>query len=441
MSRYGYINARLAGITDVVVIGAGHAGLAASFHLTRMEVPHVVLERGEVANAWRERKWDSLRLLTPNWQTQLPGFRYTGKDPDGYMRSTELVTLLEDYAARYAAPVHTRTEVISVRRVHDLYRIRTNRGEWRARAVILASGACNKAVVPKLAADLPQDIEQLTALDYRSPAQLQSGGVLIVGASATGMQFADEISQAGFDVTIAVGEHVRMPRHYRGSDILFWMDRCGILAEDYKAVEDLTRARRLPSSQLVGSHDQPILDLNHLRAQGVHIAGRLMGVNGSNAQFSGSLGNVCALADLKMKRLLRSIDAFVADDAAVPPAESFADTKVDTSPLLLKKLGGNSIRTVIWATGFRPDYSWLDVPVLDRKGQIKHDGGVVASPGMYVLGLPMMRTRKSSFIFGAQDDAATITDHLNNYLNSTTRSKTDVVYQDYSGEPGYRRSA
>jgi putative flavoprotein involved in K+ transport len=166
-----------------------------------------------------------------------------------------------------------------------------------------------------------------------------------------------------------------------------------------------------------------------------------MGVNGSNAQFSGSLGNVCALADLKMKRLLRSIDAFVADDAAVPPAESFADTKVDTSPLLLKKLGGNSIRTVIWATGFRPDYSWLDVPVLDRKGQIKHDGGVVASPGMYVLGLPMMRTRKSSFIVGAQDDAATITDHLNNYLNSTTRSKTDVVYQDYSGEPGYRRSA
>jgi putative flavoprotein involved in K+ transport len=181
--------------------------------------------------------------------------------------------------------------------------------------------------------------------------------------------------------------------------------------------------------------------LNSLREQGVAIAGRLVGINDGKAQFSGSLGNVCALADLKMKRLLRAIDEFIADDNTVPPAETFAETKLDRSPVLLKKLGGDSIKTVIWATGFRPDYSWLDVPVLDRKGQIKHDGGVVEAPGMYVLGLPMMRTRKSSFIFGAQDDAAVISDHLHDYLNSLTRSDTDVVYQNHSRESGYRRSA
>jgi putative flavoprotein involved in K+ transport len=298
VSHTGYTGARQAGITDVVVIGAGHAGLAASYLLTRKAVPHMVLERGEIANAWRERRWDSLRLLTPNWQTQLPGYRYAGNDPDGFMSSKELVSLLEKYAENNAAPVHTRTEVISVRRVDNLYRIITNRGEWRAKAVILASGACNTAVVPKVAKDLPDDIEQLTPLNYRSPAQLRDGGVLVVGASATGVQFADEIARAGFDVTVAVGEHVRMPRHYRGNDILFWMDRCGILAEDYEEVEDLVRARRLPSAQLAGCKDRAMLDLNSLRAEGVQIAGRLMGINNGQAQFSGSLRNVCALADL-----------------------------------------------------------------------------------------------------------------------------------------------
>lgn len=441
MSHHGYIGARLAGITDVVIIGAGHAGLAASFHLSRKEVPHVLLERGEVANAWRKRKWDSLRLLTPNWQTQLPGFRYSGDDPDGFMDTAELITLLEDYAKETEAPVHTNTEVRSVRKVGDIYKIRTNQGEWRAKAVIIASGACNEAVVPAIAEQLPDDVEQLTPFDYQSPEQLREGGVLIVGASATGMQFADEISRAGFDVTIAVSEHVRMPRQYRGRDILFWMDRCGILAEDYEEVEDLTRARRLPSSQLVGSNDKAILDLNSLRGQGVKVAGRLMGINGDQAQFSGSLNNVCALADLKMKRLLGAIDRFVASDRTVPPAESFADTEVDNSPVLMKKLGGDSIKTVIWATGFRPNYSWLDVPVFDRKGQIEHDGGIVKTEGMYILGLPMMRTRKSSFIFGSQDDAFIVTDHLSNYLQEQKRSDADVVYQDNSRERGYRRSA
>ena len=441
MSRDGLISARIAGITDVIVIGAGHAGLATSYLLTQERVAHVVLERGEVANAWRERSWDSLKLLTPNWQTQLPGFEYSGDNPFGFMDMDELIALLEDYATQAEVPVHTHTNVTSVRKDGATYRVSTNRGEWRAKAVVLASGACNIPTVPRVAADVPAHIKQLTPLDYCSPQQLEAGGVLIVGASATGMQFADEISKAGYDVTIATGEHVRMPRRYRGRDILDWMDRCGILGESYDEIEDLARGRRLPSSQLVGSNDKDILDLNSLREQGVRIAGRLMGINNGTAQFSGSLRNVCALADLKMKRLLGAIDEFVSNQTDVPPAETFAATQVDESPLLMANLNRDDIKTIIWATGFRPDYSWLDMPVLDRKGNIQHDGGVVEAAGLYVLGLPLMRARKSSFIFGINDDARYITSHLTNYLRTQTRNESHVVYQDDSSRTGFRRSA
>jgi putative flavoprotein involved in K+ transport len=288
---------------------------------------------------------------------------------------------------------------------------------------------------------LPDTIDTITPHDYRNPGQLRNGKVLVVGASATGLQLADEIHRSGRSVTIAVGEHVRMPRRYRGRDILDWMDRCGILNERYNEIDDLTRGRRLPSSQLVGSNDKPILDLNSLSDQGARIAGRLMGVNDGVAQFSGSLRNVCALADLKMQRLLNKIDEFVADDETVAPAERFDGTRLDDTPLLTINLNDRSVRTIIWATGFRPDYSWLDVPVLDAKGHIKHDGGVVPSAGLYVLGLPLMRRRKSSFIFGIEDDARDITDHLINYLNTTNRSNLHGVHQHYSHETGIRRSA
>ena len=441
MSRDGLISARFAGITDIIVIGAGHAGLATSYLLSSKGIAHVVLERGEVANAWRERNWESLKLLTPNWQTQLPGFEYTGNNPFGFMGMDELIALLEDYADEANLPVHTNTTVTSVRKVGETYHVATNRGEYRAKAVVLASGACNIPTVPKVAEQVPAHIKQLTPLDYRSPEQLEAGGVLIVGASATGMQFADEISRAGFNVTIAAGEHVRLPRRYRGRDILDWMDRCGILDESYEDIEDLERGRRLPSSQLVGSTDNAILDLNSLREHGARITGRLMGINNGTAQFSGSLRNVCALADLKMKRLLNGIDDFIADQPDVPPAESFADTLVDDSPQLTANLGQESIQTIIWATGFRPDYSWLNMPVLDRKGHIQHDGGVVPVPGLYVLGLPLMRARKSSFIYGINNDAQYITDHLANFLRTQTRSESNVLYQDNSGRTGYRRSA
>jgi putative flavoprotein involved in K+ transport len=410
---------RSAGSTDVIVIGAGHAGLATSFCLAERSIDHVVLERGEVANSWRNERWDSLKLLTQNWQSRLPGFSYSGDDPDGFMSMPEVIDFIQAYADFSEAPVKTNTTVTSVRENAGGYRVETDAGDWQTKSVVIASGACNIAVTPKVAESVPANITSITSHQYRGPDQLDPGGVLVVGASATGLQLADEIRRAGHEVTIAVGEHVRMPRRYRGEDIQVWLDRTGILNECYDEVDDVVRARGLPSPQLIGSSERKMLDLNSLTDMGVRLAGRLMGVNNGTAQFSGSLGNVCALADLKMKRLLDSIDVWIMTHSVLcDGAELFEATSLDASPTLTVDLTDGSIRTIIWATGFRPDYSWLDVPVLDRKGRIRHDGGVVDAWGMYVVGLPMLRRRKSSFIHGIEDDARDLTTHLHDFLGT-----------------------
>jgi putative flavoprotein involved in K+ transport len=379
----------------------------------------VVLERGDVANSWRRERWDSLRLLTPNWQSRLPGFQYDGGDPDGFMTMAEVIAFIARYATIADAPVRTHTAVTSVAPADTGYRIVTSSGELRCRCVLLASGACNLPSVPALAAAIPPAIASVTALEYRNPRQLREGGVLVVGASATGVQLADEIHRSGRRVTLSVGEHVRLPRTYRGRDVLWWMEASGVWNQRYDEIDDLTRARKLPSPQLVGSPQRTTLDLNALAASGVEIVGRLAAVRDGRALFSGGLRNQVALADLKMDRLLDTFDAWArthARDADVGPSERFAPTRIPPSPRLDLELASGEIRSVVWATGFRPDYRWLDVPVLDRKGRLRHDGGVVDAPGLYAIGLPVLRRRKSSFIHGAEDDAREIVDHLVRYL-------------------------
>jgi putative flavoprotein involved in K+ transport len=405
---------------DVAVIGAGHAGLAISYCLAESAIDHVVLERGEIANSWRNERWDSLTLLTPNWQCKVPGHRYSGDDPDGFMPVPALIDFIDEYASVSAAPIETNTEVTSVRSHDEQYRVSTDDAEWQCRAVVIASGACNIPSVPAVAEAVPAAIQTVTPHDYHAPEQLDHGGVIVVGASATGLQLAEEIHRSGRPVTIATGEHVRMPRVYRGRDILWWLDRVGISDERYDEVDDVVRARRLPSPQLVGTPEKTTLDLNAMTAKGMKLVGRLMGFNNEVAQFSGSLKNVCSLADLKMNRMLKTIDEWVddnADTSSFDPVERFEPTRVDESPPLTLDLNKEGIRTIIWATGFRPDYSWLDVPVLDHKGFIRHDGGVAESPGMYVIGLPMLRRRKSSFIHGVEDDARDLHAHLAEYLH------------------------
>jgi len=405
--------------TAVVVIGAGHAGLAASHFLGAASLDHVVLERGEVANSWRRERWDSLRLLTPNWQNRLPGLRYDGPDPDGYATAGEVAELIERFAKACGAPVRTGTNVTSVRCADGGYAVTTSDGEIACRAVVIASGACNLPSVPRFSDAVPAGVEQCTPLRYRDPGQLPDGGVLVVGASATGVQLAAELHRSGRPVTLSVGEHVRLPRTYRGRDVLWWMAGSGVWDQRWDEIEDLTRARRLPSPQLTGTPDRATLDLNALTSMGVELVGRWAAVRDGRALFSGGLRNVLALADLKLERLLGTFDEWATAhgrDADVGPPERFAPTRVPPSQRLQLDLRGGEIRTVVWATGFRPEYGWLDVPVLDAKGQLRHDGGVAGSPGLYALGLPVLRRRKSTFIYGIEDDAREVTDHLARYL-------------------------
>jgi putative flavoprotein involved in K+ transport len=406
---------------DSVIVGAGHAGLAMSRCLSERSIEHVIFERGEVANSWKKERWESLRLLTPNWQSRLPGYRYEGDDPDGYSTMPELIGFLERYASVVSAPLRIRTTVTAVSRADGGYVVKTDQGEWRCRTIVIATGACNIAAVPSWANAVPSTVQTLTPLQYRGPQQIEPGGVMVVGASATGIQLAVELHRSGCPVTLCVGEHIRAPRTYRGKDIQWWMDVTGLFDQRYDQVDDIARARRLPSMQLVGTPERLTLDLNALRTHGIKPVGRLAGIRDGTAQFSGSLRNQCALADLKMGRLLDTFDRWARDHGLESQLESpmrLPPTAVEQSPRLELNLASGEIKTIVWATGYGPDYSWLQIPVLDRKGQIRHNGGVAEAPGMYVLGLQFLRRRKSAFIDGATDDANDLSEHLLHYLKS-----------------------
>ena len=408
--------------TTTVVIGAGHAGLAMSHRLTERSIDHVVLERGEVADSWRTQRWPSLRLLTPNWQTRLPGHHYAGGEPDEFMPAAEVVATLSSYARHIVTPVPTATAVRAVRAVPQGFEIKADDDVLHAQAVVVATGACNQPVIPGAADAVPPSVTMLNPLTYRDPALLPDGGVLVVGASATGVQLASEIHQSGRPVTLAVGEHVRLPRTYRGRDIFWWLEATGLLAERYDEIDDIIRARHLPSPQLTGTHEATLTDLNSLTAQGVRIVGRLGRIVDGLAQFSGSLPNTCALADLKMNRFLNRADEWATTaghDGEFPPPHRFAPTYVDPRTPLELDLTSGEIATVLWATGFRPDHTWLDIPVHDRAGRIRHDGGVITGvPGLYILGLPVLRTRASTYIHGAVADSDALASHLRSFLGS-----------------------
>jgi putative flavoprotein involved in K+ transport len=405
--------------TGAVVIGGGQAGLAMSRCLLQRGVDHVVLERGRIGERWRSERWDSLRLLTPNWQSRLPGFRYQGPDPDGYMAGSELVGLLESYARSFAAPVEEATTVLAVEADGAGFRVVTDRGDFAAASVVIATGHCDTPLVPAVARELPRDVVQVVPTRYRRPSQLPEGGVLVVGASATGVQLADEIHASGRPVTLSVGRHTRLPRLYRGRDILWWLDAMGVLDETTREVDDLGAARRQPSLQLVGTPDKVTLDLPALERRGVRLAGRLAGAAYGRIHFEDDLVAHTAAADVRLARLLQRIDSFATRtrlDGVVGPRAAFEPFVWPAHAPAAIDLRREGIRTVLWATGFRRLYPWLKLPVLDAHGEIRHEGGIAALPGLYAIGLYFLRRRKSSFVDGVGADAVELSAHLADYL-------------------------
>jgi putative flavoprotein involved in K+ transport len=402
--------------TDVLVIGAGQAGLAMSACLSAQGIEHVLLERGAVAERWRSNTWNSLRLLTPNWMTRLPGHLYRGDDPQGFMHKSDVVRLLEGYGRAVAAPIQPHTRVLRAMAGQQGYLVSTDRGPWWARALVIATGACHATRVPAWARQLPDSIAQVLPEDYRSPRELPAGGVLVVGASSTGAQLAEEIHLSGRPVTLSVGRHIPLPRRYRGRDVMDWLDAAGVLNQRAESVSDLDAARRQPSMQLVG-RDGPDLDLAHLDRLGIDLVGRALDFEGQRVRFGAELRQSCAEAAVRRRRLLDGIDAFIraGGDKAEAPAETptFVPPDAGRGTLDLRAAG---IGSVVWATGYRRRYDWLELPLTDSAGELRHDGGLTAAPGIYTLGLRFLRRRNSNFIDGvgrdAEELAADIARHL-----------------------------
>jgi len=405
--------------TDTVIIGGGQAGLAMSQSLTGHGIDHVILERGHVAERWRNERWDSLRLLTPNWQSRLPGWSYTGPDPDGFMTKSEVIDYLENYARSFSAPVHSGVTVEVVERAAGGFRVETNAGVWQAPNVVIATGHCDLPLVPEAAKSLSHEIDQIVPTRYRNPEQLRDDGVLVVGASATGIQLASEIARSGRPVTLAVGRHTRLPRSYRGRDIMAWFEDMGVLTEGIHQVPDIRASRAQASGQLIGSDGHHSLDLAVLMRQGVRLVGRLHDISGRKVRFADDLSASIDRAERKMNEQLDRVDAFIEQegmDRLFPNAERPLSVYAPEAPGVLD-FAAEGIGTVLWATGYRREYPWLKLPVLDTAGELVHDGGITSEPGLYALGLHFMRRRNSGFIDGVGADAVELAAHIRNRLS------------------------
>lgn len=405
---------------DTVVVGAGHAGLATSRLLTQAGREHVVLERGRIGERWRSERWDSLRLLTPNWMLSLPGSRYGGPDPDGFAPAGQFVEMLEGYAASFAAPVVDATTVEQVRasgRGTSRYTVSTDGGTWHTRHLVVATGPHGAPLIPAgLDRAALRGATLITAREYRNPAQVAPGGVLVVGASASGVQIAEELQRAGRRVTLAVGRHTRIPRTYRGLDIYWWLEATGRLGRTLDEMRDRTAALRESSFQLIGRHHgvRPAseVDLAALQRLGVRLAGRLVEMTGGIARFDDDLAQRVAEAEATMHRVLDAVDEYAVDTGLVHeiwPSERPTPVPLPPTPNTLD-LRAEGIDTVVVAAGYRPHHPWLHLPVFGTGDAIRQRRGATSAPGVYTVGQRFQHRRDSGLITGAQHDATHVVD-------------------------------
>jgi putative flavoprotein involved in K+ transport len=401
---------------ETVVIGAGHAGLAVSRLLTRAGREHVVLDRGRVGERWRTERWDSLRLLTPNWMNRLPESHPEG-DPDAFLPAGRFVRRLERYAASFDAPVVTGTAVSSLAAgPAGTYDIRTDRATWRARSVVVATGPHGRHRVPRHLGSA--GVPVITSSRYRNPGRHDPGGVLVVGASSSGVQIADELARSGRDVLLAVGRHTRVPRRYRGMDIFWWLESTGRLARTIGEMPDPPAARADPSLQLIGraGYDQveSDVDLAALHRRGVRLTGRLRTLHGSTARFDDDVTALTVDADRRMHALLDAVDGYIdrcgLSREVLPPVRPAAVPTVRAPSRV--DLHAEGIETIVLATGYRPDHDWVDLPIVAADGTLRQTRGVTDAPGVYVVGQRFQQRRDSGFIDGARHDAFAVVHRL-----------------------------
>src|SRR3954447_13259534 len=399
---------------DTVIVGAGQAGLALSSELTDRGHEHVVLERGQVAERWRSERWDSFRLITPNWQTRLPGHRYDGPDPDGFMRRDEVVAFFDDYAASFDAPVLTDVQVESVRPGGRGWQVTTAAsGTFAARCVVVATGHYAPPAMPPAAATLPASLAQLSPRDYRNPAALPDGAVLVVGAGPSGQQIASEVARSGRRTFIAVGQHRPLPRRYRGRDAYWWLDAMGSLERTIDSVRHPSAAAAVPSVVLSGDGED--LHLRRVVAEGAVAVGHFRGAIGQVLTFADDLQLTLSAADAYLSRFRGLVDDYVRRHHLSAPEETWPAVSMPAWALDAPRsidVQRETLSTVIWATGYRRDYSWINADVFDEHGSPLQRRGVTDADGLMFLGLRYMYRRNSNFIDGVGADAVHLADQI-----------------------------
>jgi putative flavoprotein involved in K+ transport len=396
---------------DTIVVGAGQAGLAMSYHLTRLGRDHLLLERARVADRWHNGRWDSLRFQLPNWSLALPGLAYDAPDPDGYAHCRDVAAFIERYARHIAAPVRTGVEVSRLQAGGDGFKLETSSGGFTARHVVVATGPFQRPLVPKVAAGLPAGMLQLPAAAYRNPGALPPGAVLVVGSGASGCQIAEELLAAGRTVYLSVGRHRRVPRRYRGRDVYWWLGQLGRLA----VTIDSFPAGGPPSAALItginGGYD---VDIRRFAAGGGIVLGHFRGADAGRLSFDGNAEQVLAEADASYADFVRAMESHVAANGLdLPPAVApVAPSVAAIEPIPELDAAASGIGCVIWATGYAYDYGWIDIDMLDGAGAPRQQRGVTSCPGLYFLGLHWMHTVTSGLLAGVGDDAAYIAGHI-----------------------------
>ena len=398
---------------DTVVVGGGQAGLAMSEHLGNCGVPHLVLERHRIAERWRSERWDSLVANGPAWHDRFPGLEFSDVDADAFAPKESVADYFVAYAENIAAPIRCGVEVREVQRNVGRrgFRVETSDGVIEANHVVAATGAFQRPVIPAI---VPEDagITQIHSNAYRNPGQLPDGAVLVVGAGSSGAQIADELLRAGKSVYLSVGPHDRPPRSYRARDFVWWL---GVLGKwDATALEPGTEHVTIAVS---GAHGGNTVDFRRLAAQGMTLVGRTEAFEDGVMHFATDLADNLAQGDANYLSVLDEADAYIADNGLDLPEEPEArkidpDPQCVTDPILELELAEAGITSILWATGFAVDYSWLKVDAFDEAGRPKHQRGVSAEPGVYFLGLPWQSRRGSSFIWGVWHDAKFLADQI-----------------------------